>query len=207
VKMKIGKNWGRCAGEDVTRARLVRDGIGPDAELFVDANGAYEVKQAIQMAERMAGEAGVSYFEEPVSSDHLQQLAAVRRAAPMSIAAGEYGYDPWYFRNMLGAEAVDIIQADATRCLGVTGWLEAAHLAHAFAIPFSAHCAPTVHSHLGCAAPQMSHIEYFWDHVRIDQLLFDGAPQPIAGCLQPDAGRPGLGIEFKRADAEQWRIL
>ena len=158
------------------------------------------------MARQVAGQ-GVTYFEEPVSSDHLAELALVRREAPMDIAAGEYGYDPWYYRDMLSAGAIDVVQADVTRCLGITGWLQAADTAHSFAIPFSAHCAPTATTHAACAVPQISHLEYFRDHVRIDRLLFDGAPSPVDGCLRPDPGRPGMGLELKRADAEQWRVL
>jgi len=102
---------------------------------------------------------------------------------------------------------VDIMQADVTRCLGVTGWLQAAQIAYGFAVPFSAHCAPSVHAQVGCVAPQISHLEFFWDHSRIDSLIFDGAPQPVDGCLRPDPDRPGLGLELKRADAEKWRIM
>jgi L-alanine-DL-glutamate epimerase-like enolase superfamily enzyme len=124
----------------------------------------------------------------------------------MAVAAGEYGFDPWYFRAMLQAGAVDILQADATRCLGVTGWLEVAQLAHSFAVPFSAHCAPSIHAQIGCAASELVHVEYFHDHVRIERMLFDGALEPVGGCLRPDPERPGLGLELKRQDAERWRI-
>ncbi len=207
VKMKIGTDWGTRPDVDVHRVRVARDAIGPRAELFVDANGAYSTRQAVDMAHRVA-ELDASYFEEPVSSDHLDQLAFVRGHVPpgMAIAAGEYGYDPWYVRDMLRAGAVDIQQADATRCLGVTGWLQAADLAHAFATPFSAHTAPSIHAHAGCAAPQISHVEYFYDHARIEHLCFDGALDPDRGCLRPDPSRPGLGLQLKRQDAERWRI-
>jgi L-alanine-DL-glutamate epimerase-like enolase superfamily enzyme len=206
VKMKIGKDWGACAAEDVARIKAVRAGIGPGPELFVDANGAYTAKQALWVASEVAG-SGVTYFEEPVSSDHLDQLALIRRAAPMDVAAGEYGYDPWYYHAMLGAGAVDIVQADVTRCLGISGWLQAADVAYSYGVPFSAHCAPTATTHAACAAPQISHLEYFWDHARIDQMLFDGAPAPLDGCLRPDPSRPGMGVELKRSDAEQYRVL
>ncbi len=204
VKIKIGKDWGTKPEEDLQRIKVAREAIGPDTELFVDANGAYTAKQAIRLAGQFA-EYGVNYFEEPVSSDQLEQLAFVRGHIPMDVAAGEYGYDPWYFRDMLRAGAVDIMQADVTRCLGVTGWLEAAGLAHSFAVPFSAHTSPSIHAQIGCAAPQIEHVEYFYDHVRIERMLFDGAPEPIGGCLRPDPARPGLGLEFKRQDAERWR--
>jgi len=205
VKMKIGTDWGTKPAMDVQRVRVARHAIGHEAALFVDANGAYTVKQAISLAHRFADE-GVSYFEEPVSSDQLEQLAFIRGQIPQDVAAGEYGYDPWYFRDMLRAGAVDIMQADATRCLGISGWLEAARLAHSFAVPFSAHCGPTIHAQAGCAAPQLSHVEYFHDHARIEQMLFDGAPEPDGGVLRPDPRRPGLGLELKRADAERWKV-
>jgi L-alanine-DL-glutamate epimerase-like enolase superfamily enzyme len=205
VKMKIGKEWGTFEHEDLERIHLARRAIGERAELFVDANGAYTVKQAIRVAHR-AADAGVTYFEEPISSDHRDELRMVREQAPMDIAAGEYGYDPWYFRDLLEARAVDIMQADATRCLGVTGWLEAAAVAHSFATPLSSHCAPSIHAHLGAAAPQFSHAEYFHDHVRIEHLLFDGALDPIGGELRPDPSRPGLGLAFKRADAARLSV-
>lgn len=205
VKMKVGKDWGTCVDEDVRRVRIAREAVGPQVELFVDANGAYTVRQAITQAQRFA-EHGVTYFEEPVSSDHLEQLRFVRERAPMAIAAGEYGYDPWYFRDMLGAGAVDILQADATRCLGITGFLEAARLAHGFAVPFSAHTAPSIHAQAGCAAIEIAHVEYFHDHARIEQLLFDGAPRPSKGELRPDPDRTGLGLELKRADAACWQL-
>lgn len=205
VKMKIGKDWGSRPQEDLQRVRIARDAIGPQAELFVDANGAYTAKQAIDLAQKFA-ELGVTYFEEPVAFDFLAQLAFIRQRIPMDLAAGEYGYDIYDFRNVLLEQAVDVLQADVTRCLGVTGWLQAAQLAYSFGIPFSAHTAPSIHAQVGCIAPQIAHVEYFYDHARIEQLLFDGAPVPKNGVLYPDPSRPGLGLEFKRQDAQVWRI-
>jgi len=198
VKMKIGTH----PADDLDRVRAARDAIGPDAELFVDANGAYERKQALAFAERFA-ELGVSWFEEPVSSDDLAGLRLIRDRAPagMDVAAGEYGYDPYYFRRMLAAGAVDVLQADATRCLGISGFLRAAALADACHLDLSAHCAPSLHAHPCCALTNLRHLEYFHDHVRIEHMLFDGALTPVDGALHPDRSRPGLGLEFKRADA------
>ena len=201
VKMKVGEH----PGDDPGRVRLARETIGRDAELFVDANGAYNRKQALTMAERFARD-DVSWFEEPVTSDDLEGLRLMRDRAPaaMAIAAGEYGYTPTYFRRMLEAGAVDVLQADATRCLGVSGFLQAAALCEAFHVPLSSHTAPALHLHLGCAARPFRHLEWFHDHVRIEQMLFDGAPRPSRGTLTPDLSRPGLGIELKAADAERF---
>jgi len=204
VKMKIGTDRGTRLDVDRRRILSVREAIGPDPELFVDANGAYTAKQAISLATDLGS--AISYFEEPVSSDHLGELALVRRSIVQDVAAGEYGWDPWYFRSMMSAGAVDILQADATRCLGVTGFLEAARTAHAFGIPFSAHTSPSIHAHAGCAAPEIAHVEYFYDHARIEGMLFDGAVRPEGGFIRPDPSRPGLGLEFKERDAERYRV-
>lgn len=206
VKIKIGEAWGRREAEDLRRVALAREIIGDDVALFVDANGGYTAKQAIRLGRRFAEEWDVTYFEEPVSSDHLQQLAFVRQQLPLAVAAGEYGYDPWYFRDMLRAGAVDILQADATRCLGVTGWLLAAATTYAFDVPFSAHTAPALHAQLGCVAPQLAHIEYFHDHARIEEMFFDGVPQVVDGSVRPDPARPGFGLTFKIQDAEPYRV-
>jgi L-alanine-DL-glutamate epimerase-like enolase superfamily enzyme len=201
VKMKIGRD----PDADIGRVRAVRRAIGPDAELFVDANGAYARKQALKQAEAFS-DAGVSWFEEPVSSDDLAGLHLIRNraAVPMEIAAGEYGYDSWYFERMLQAQAVDVLQADATRCAGITGFMQAVSLCAAHHVPLSAHTAPALHMHLGCAAIPLRHLEYFHDHVRIEKMLFDGVSEPVNGELRPDLSRPGLGIELKRADAQRF---
>jgi L-alanine-DL-glutamate epimerase-like enolase superfamily enzyme len=203
VKMKVGRE----PDKDIARVAAAREAIGENSELFVDANGAYSRKQALEMAFSFA-ESGVSWFEEPVSSDDLQGLRLMRDRAPpgMDISAGEYGYHSKYFCHMLQAEAVDVLQADATRCAGITGFLEAAALCKAFNLPLSSHCAPSIHIHPCCAATPVRHLEYFYDHVRIEQMLFDGAIEPRDGLLHPDLVRPGLGLEFKRADAARYAI-
>jgi L-alanine-DL-glutamate epimerase-like enolase superfamily enzyme len=205
VKMKVGLDHGARASEDVARVAALRGAIGPDVELMVDANGAYRATQAVLVAGNFA-EHGVSYFEEPVPPDQVEQLAFVRSRAPVPIAAGEYAYLPADFMRLLRAEAVDVLQADATRCLGITGWLQAAELAQAFGVGFSSHTAPALHVPLGCAAPVFDHLEYFHDHDRIEAMLFDGLPQLVDGKLGPKPGRHGLGLEFKRAEAERWRV-
>ncbi|HEV7215298.1 MAG TPA: enolase C-terminal domain-like protein [Chloroflexota bacterium] len=203
VKMKIGTH----PADDLARVCAARAAIGPDAALYVDANGAYSRKQALDQAQRFREE-GVVWFEEPVPSADLAGLHLLRDSSPagMEIAAGEYGYDLPYFRRMLEAEAVDVLQADATRCAGITGFLRAAALTEARLLQLSAHCAPSLHVAACCAIDKLSPIEYFHDHVRIEHMLFDGALTPVAGALRPDRGRPGLGLEFKQADAARFAL-
>jgi L-alanine-DL-glutamate epimerase-like enolase superfamily enzyme len=199
VKMKIGRH----PDDDLARVRAAREAIGPDAHLFVDANGAYSRKQALAFAEF-----GVSWFEEPVSSDDLEGLRLLRDRAPasMDITAGEYGYDLFYFRRMLDVGAVDVLQADATRCAGITEFIRAGALCEARSLPLSAHTAPALHLHPCCALTPVVHVEYFYDHARIERMLFDSVVDPVNGALHPDLSRPGMGLEFKRADAERYVV-
>lgn len=201
VKMKVG----RRPSEDDTRVRLAREAIGRDVELFVDANGAYGAREALAHAEAFA-DAHVTWFEEPVSSDDLAGLRFVRERAPagMDVAAGEYGYDLYYFRRMAEIGAVDVLQADATRCAGITGFLQVATLCDAYNLPLSSHTASALHLHPCCAAPRLRHVEHFYDHERVERMLFDGVPRLVDGRLRPDLSRPGFGLELKRADAARY---
>jgi L-alanine-DL-glutamate epimerase-like enolase superfamily enzyme len=201
VKMKVGRE----PAADPGRVARARQAIGSGVELFVDANGAYSRKQALDLAVRFA-EQRVSWFEEPRPSSDLQGLRLLRDRCPkgMDIAAGEYGDTLPYFRRMLQAGAVDCLQADLTRCGGYTGLLAVAALCEAFELPLSAHCAPMLHAQIGGALTPLRHVEYFFDHVRIASLLFDGVLRPRGGKLCPDRSRPGHGMTLKSADAARY---
>ena len=203
VKMKIGTEPCR----DVERVRAAREAIGPSANLYVDANGAYTRKQALEKAHQIA-EFNVTWFEEPVSSDDLEGLRLLRDQGPpgMQIAAGEYGYDARYFRRLLEVGAVDVLQADATRCAGITEFMNANGLCEAYCIPLSAHTAPALHAHACCAASRAINVEYFYDHHRIEDMFFDGAFRPVNGLLRPDLSRPGLGLDLRRAEASKFQV-
>jgi L-alanine-DL-glutamate epimerase-like enolase superfamily enzyme len=201
VKMKIGRDPDR----DEERVRIAREAIGPNVRLYVDANGAYSPRQALEQADMLA-RFDVRWFEEPVSSDNLEGMRFVRDRAParMEIAAGEYGYRIFDFQRMLAAGAVDVLQADITRCGGVTTFMQVAALAQANNLPLSSHTAPALHVHAACAAIPFSEMEYFHDHVRIERMFFDGLPQLSCGKLRPDLSSPGNGLVLRRADAEKF---
>ncbi|WP_426435552.1 enolase C-terminal domain-like protein [Bradyrhizobium genosp. P] len=203
VKMKVGSH----PEEDPHRVQMAKRAIGDRAVLFVDANGAYRVQQALELGHEFA-EQGVGWFEEPVSSDDLEGLREMRRRVPagMEIAAGEYAYTVDYVRRMLQANAVDVQQADVTRCGGITAFLQIAALCEAFHTDLSGHCAPAQHLHVACASSRLRHLEWFHDHVRIERLLFDGAPVPRDGAISPDRSRPGNGLSFKRQDAARYAV-
>ena len=149
------------------------------------------------------------WFEEPVSSDDLEGLRWLRDHVPpgMDIAAGEYGYMLPYFQHMLDAGAVtSCLQADVTRCGGITPFLKVAALCEARSIELSAHCGPAIHAHPCCAVAPLRHLEYFHDHTRLEAMLFDGVLTPKAGSLVPDTSRPGNGLTLKHADAQRFAV-
>lgn len=175
---------------------------------MVDGNGDYSRAQALRYAEAFAA-LGITWFEEPVSSDDLRGLRWLRDRAPtgMGIAAGEYGFDLYYFDRMLKACAVDVLQPDARRCGGMTGSMRAAALCDVNFVALSVHTAPSLHVHPCCAVSSVRHVEYFHDHVLIERLLFDGVLEPDdRGALRPDLSRPGLGLQLKRVDAERFAV-
>src|SRR6185312_6140677 len=204
VKIKVGESWGTRVDRDVARMHQARDAIGNAVELFVDANGGYGRKQAVRVMNDVA-DADVRWFEEPVSSDDLEGLRSVRHAVSADVTAGEYGYDLFYFRRMCEAGAVDCLQVDASRCGGITEWLRAAAVAASYGVDVSAHCSPHLHLHVGAATPNLRHLEWFHDHVRIELMAFDGAALPVGGQLRPDPDAPGHGLTLRATDIEKYR--
>ena len=196
VKIKIGENRGRHPARDRHRMELARTAIGFDTALMVDANGGYDTKAALLIA-RAAAEQGVVWFEEPVSSDRLADLALLRAMTPIEITAGEYGTTSEYFQRMCAAGAVDCLQVDATRCGGYTGFLAAAAIADGYGLQVSSHCAPNLHAPVCAAVPNLRHAEWFADHVAADEELFDGLEPPVQGALRPQDTRPGHGITLR----------
>jgi L-alanine-DL-glutamate epimerase-like enolase superfamily enzyme len=204
VKIKIGESWGADERRDVARVRLAREVIGPEAELYVDANGGYATGQAVRVAAELDA-CGVTWFEEPVSSQDLDGLAAIRRQVRPDVAAGEYSWSLADSAALIGAGAVDCLQLDVTRCGGITEFLRGAGLAAAHSLQVSGHCAPNLHAHVAAAVPNLRHVEYFHDHQRIERLFFDGALDPAGGTLRPDPDRPGHGLTQRHADTKRYR--
>ncbi|ADP84518.1 enolase C-terminal domain-like protein [Pseudofrankia inefficax] len=202
LKIKIGEAGGTRIDRDLARVARLRELAGDSAQLMVDANGGYTVGQA----RRVGGwldDLGVTWFEEPVSSDDLAGLAAVRAAVRCDVAAGEYAADLYDVQALL--PVVDCVQLDVTRCGGYTGWLRAAALAQARNLEVSAHCAPALHAPVAAAVPNLRHVEWFADHARLEPLLADGVPPVAAGALQLADRDAGHGLTLA-AGAERWRV-
>lgn len=200
-KIKIGRD----DAADDARLSAARAAMPEGSALFVDANGAYHPKRAMHRAQQM-GKFGITWFEEPVSSDDTEGLRFVRGRSHIDIAAGEYCYNPDDARRLLEADAVDVLQADATRALGLSGFLQIAHLAAAHHRPLSSHCAPALHVAVMCHVADGMNLEYFSDHARIEAMLFDGVSEVRDGCLTPQSDRPGFGFALKTKDAERYAL-
>ena len=205
IKIKVGESWGTQTGRDLARMRQARAVVGDDVALYVDANGGYRRKQAIRMMDT-AADLDIRWFEEPVSSDDLDGLKEVRNAVPADVTAGEYGTDIYYFRRMCDSGAVDCLQADVSRCGGITEWLRVAAVAASYGLQISGHCGPHLHAHVAAATPNLRHLEWFHDHVRIETMFFDGVLDPSGGTIRPDDSAPGHGLTFKRGEAEAYRV-
>jgi L-alanine-DL-glutamate epimerase-like enolase superfamily enzyme len=201
IKIKVAEAWGTRPERDLARAAIAQAEAGDRVELFVDANGGYTRGQAIRLGRRY-DDVGVTWFEEPVSSDDLIGLAHVRAAVCADVTAGEYAYDLAYVQRMCAAEAVDCVQLDVTRCGGISEFLRAAAVAASQGLEVSAHCAPAAHVALGLAVPNLRHLEYFHDHARVESVLFENVPEVRDGSLRP---ADGVGVQL-RSDADRWRI-
>lgn len=206
VKIKIGESWGRDERRDLARCEAARGIVGDEVEFYVDANGAYTRKQAIRVGQVLA-DLDVTWFEEPVSSDDLAGLREIRDAITPDVAAGEYGYDLPYFARMTCAGAVDCLQADVTRCGGITIWQRVAGLAESLGLQISGHCAPHAHAAVAASVPNLRHLEWFHDHTRIESMFFDGTLDPDGGAIRPGQNTaPGLGLELRTAVANRYRV-
>lgn len=203
IKIKVGRDL----VNDINRVEFLRKLLGDNFEIFVDANGALTPQKALEFSNRIY-HLGVTWFEEPVSSDDLQGLKYIRQKSPsgMAITAGEYGYDNFYFRRMLDAGAVDILQADATRCAGITGFLQAAQISEAYQIPLSSHTAPYLHLHPACSLRRFHSLEYFFDHARIEEMFFDISAVIKDGNMYPNLNYAGMGVVFNYDRARPYLV-
>jgi L-rhamnonate dehydratase len=200
VKVRIGTN----PASDRARVCTAHNVLPHGMELLVDAGGAYEPKHAIDVAAWLDDEVDVRWLEEPCAADDLDGLARVRDNVRMDVAAGQYAETDDDVTRLI--PLVDCLQADATRCGGISGFLDVAARCQAAHLPLSANAASQLHAHVGCAAPTLRHVEHHFEHTRVDTLLFDGCLSPVRGTLTPDRARHGHGLTLKRADADRFRV-
>ena len=204
VKLKVGKDFGTSEKEDIQRLAAVRDAVGDDVEILIDANNGYYAKQAIRMA-RAFEPYRVGWFEEPVLADDIDGLAAVAAAIDIPVATGEHEYTKFGFRELIARGGADIVQPDVGRVGGVTEWMKVAHLAHAYNLPVAPHAFQLVHLHVACATPNLRIVEYLGVNEDFDKLMYTDFPEPVAGMWSPYPDKPGLGLELNPEAVEKYR--
>lgn len=193
MKIKIGEEWGAYLSRDLERVHILVDAAPAGTACMVDANGAYTYAQARRIGEQL-DDLGITWFEEPVTSDDPKSLARLRDVLRTDVAAGEYA---WTVDDMRAtAESVDCLQLDVTRCGGYTGWWTGVAIAASRHLSVSAHCAPALHVPIALSTNNFRHLEYFVDHVRIEPELATGVPAVVDGALESGAGA-GHGLRLR----------
>ena len=205
VKIKVGKDFGKAEREDIERVAAVREAVGDDVALYIDANGAYYPKQAVYMA-REFEQHQVGWFEEPVLADDIAGLAEVRRAINIPVATGEQEYTKYGFKALLSGGGADIVQPDVGRVGGVTEWMKVAHMADAFGLQVAPHAMQQVHLHLACATPNLKLVERLDVETEGDAIWYTEVPQPKDGMWSPFRDKPGLGLELDPYAVERWAV-
>ncbi|RLC09079.1 MAG: mandelate racemase/muconate lactonizing enzyme family protein [Deltaproteobacteria bacterium] len=205
VKMKVGKDFGSCEQEDLRRLQAVREAVGDDVEIYVDANGGYYPKQAVRIA-REFEQYGVRWFEEPVFADDIPGLASVARAIDIPVASGEHEYTKYGFRDLITSGGADILQPNAGRVGGITEWLKISHMVQAFNLQIAPHGEQLTHLHLACATPNLKRVEYLRFLEEAGRILYKDYPEPKDGMWSPDPDKPGLGLELRPEAIEQYAV-
>lgn len=191
VKMKIG---GVSIKEDVERVKVVRDAIGDDIKLLVDANNAYTAYQAIEIARKIEPY-DIFWLEEPVAPDDYRGHARVAQATSIPVATGENEYTRYGFRDLIDHDGAAILNADAQILGGITEFMQVAALAAAQDLHIAPHGAQEVHIHLVTAIPHGLILEFYRETVDPlrGQIFLEKLELDDEGYVTvPD--RPGLGV-------------
>lgn len=192
VKFKVGYAGGTDIRRDALRVRKVREALGPEIRLLVDANNCFDAATAVQLANRIR-EFDVMLFEEPVFADDIPGLSRFRRGTDIPLATGEHEYTRFGVRDLLLAEAADYVQADGARAGGYTEMLKIAALTQAWNVRFAPHAMENLHLPLVAALPNAPFLERLLMFEDITARVFKGAAVPVDGHMEvPET--PGLGL-------------
>jgi L-alanine-DL-glutamate epimerase-like enolase superfamily enzyme len=202
-KIKIG---GAAMSEDLERIRVVREALGPDVKLMVDANGSYAVHDAIMMARKMEG-FDIYWFEEPVAPDNYRGHAQIAQSTVIPIATGENEYTRYGFQDLIEQRSASILNPAAQILGGITEFMQVAALASAYDLPVAPHGAPELHLHLTAAIPNGLMVEYSreaLDPIRAN--VFEEKMQLDKQGYALVSDRPGLGLTPNLTFLEPYRL-
>jgi L-alanine-DL-glutamate epimerase-like enolase superfamily enzyme len=198
VKIRVGSQTPEIDADRVTR---IREALGEDIWLGIDANQRYDYATALSMGHFFEEEMGIDWFEEPISSQDIAGHARLAQRLEVPIAVGESLQDADEFHRYLQIEAADVLQPDITVLGGLTAWLQIAHLADLYHRPISPHLMPEVAAHLACGLSCVRAVEYMpWFGA-----AFTEGPAIQNGQIVPSR-RPGLGLEIRPDCVEKYRV-
>ncbi|MGB1356477.1 MAG: mandelate racemase/muconate lactonizing enzyme family protein, partial [Candidatus Puniceispirillaceae bacterium] len=191
--------------EDRQRVAAVRDAVGAEAELFIDANCSLDYFHAVELAGALTPY-HISFFEEPITQNDVRQMAELRRQTGMRVACGQNEAQSYRFRDMLVAGAVDIIQPNVVITGGFTQCQKIAALAASFNVGIDNGGAwPFFNAHLQAGIANGGLVEHHYSSVEACRLIYDGLPEPVDGWLTMNDA-PGLGFELNPARMQTYLI-
>jgi L-alanine-DL-glutamate epimerase and related enzymes of enolase superfamily len=195
MKLKIGVDGGKNINEDVRRIRAVREAVGPEVDIMLDANNAWTAATAIRFADKVR-ELDIFLLEEPVFADDIPGLARFKRGSNIPVGTGEHEYTRFGVRDLILGNAVDIVQADVARCGGYTESLKIIALIQAWNLQYAPHGMEHMHMHLVAAHSCGLMLERLYMFEQVVGDVFDNPPAPKNGMLTlPET--PGLGLKVK----------
>ncbi len=201
-KMKIGA---ASPAVDLERVKQVRNAIGPDSKLMVDANCGYEPGVLIPLARKME-EYSLTWIEEPVPLDDLRKCATVAKSVSIPIAMGENHFGRWQFRDIIEKDCASIIQADPTVCGGFTEYRKLSGMCSAYGLKMAPHCFHDISLQMGLAMPNVMILEYMdvaGDSINVQRLIENPVPAVNGMVKAPDG--PGHGLILDRKALERYR--
>jgi len=203
LKMTVGDSALRLAGrerpieavlaEDIARIKAVRDAVGPDIALYIDANCNLDLYHAAWLAKRIE-EFDVGVFEEPVTQNDVPSMVQLRQRTSIPLCCGQNEGLSFRFRDLLTAQAVDIVQPNVVISGGFTQCVKIAGMAAAFNIAFANGGAWPYHNmHIHAGLSNGGLVEYHYLAVECCRAVYAGLPAPENGHLRLP-GKPGLGF-------------
>lgn len=194
IKIKIGVDGGHNINEDSRRIHAVRKAIGPDIGIMIDANNAFTSATALKLSQKIE-DCDILFFEEPVFADDIPGLIRFRSQSNIPTASGEHEYTRYGARELISRGAIDYLQADVTRCGGITEARKMISFAQAYNIAYAPHGFDLLHAHLLSAYSNGAFLESLFMFNELVENTFTNAPEPVDGMMHiPET--PGLGLEL-----------
>ena len=195
IKFKVGVDGGMSPNRDLVRVQKVREAVGPEIGIMLDANNCWDAATGARFANRVK-DLDILFLEEPVFADDMPGLRKYKYSTDLPLATGEHEYTKWGARDLLLHTGADYIQCDGTRAGGFTEMLKIGALTQAFNVKFAPHAMENIHIHLISAfhnAPFLERLKLFEG---ITENIYLDAPKPVDGYMTIPENMPGLGLEL-----------